>query len=96
LIVGRVIAGVGGNGIYLGSLNYFLAMAAPEERSFYMALIGSCWGIGAILRLVIGGAFATSSATWRCAFYINLVIFALSAPAYVFYLHSIYPSLGVL
>ena len=30
LIVGRVIAGVGGSGIYLGSLNYFLAMAAPE------------------------------------------------------------------
>lgn len=33
LIVGRVIAGVGGSGIYLGSLNYFLAMVAPEERS---------------------------------------------------------------
>ena len=63
LIVGRVIAGVGGSGIYLGSLNYFLAMAAPEERSFYMALIGSCWGVGAILGPVIGGAFATSSAT---------------------------------
>lgn len=95
LIVGRVIAGVGGSGIYLGSLNYFLAMAAPEERSFYMALIGSCWGVGAILGPVIGGAFATSSATWRWAFYINLVIFALSAPAYVFYLPSIYPSQGV-
>ncbi|KAF1938527.1 MFS general substrate transporter [Clathrospora elynae] len=59
LIVGRVIAGVGGSGIYLGSLNYFLTMAATEERSFYMALIGSCWGVGAILGPVIGGAFAT-------------------------------------
>jgi len=95
LIVGRVIAGVGGSGIYLGSLNYFLAMAAQEERSFYMALIGSCWGVGAILGPVIGGAFATSSATWRWAFYINLVIFALSAPAYVFCLPSIHPSQGV-
>ena len=60
-----------------------------------MALIGSCWGVGAILGPVIGGAFATSSATWRWAFYINLVIFALSAPAYVFCLPSIYLSQSV-
>lgn len=95
LIVGRVIAGVGGSGIYLGSLNYFLAMTAVEERSWYMALIGSCWGIGAVLGPVIGGAFASSSATWRWAFYINLVIFAVSAPAYIFCLPSIHPSQGV-
>jgi MFS family permease len=95
LIVGRVIAGVGGTGIYLGSLNHFLAMVTSEKRSFYMALIGSCWGVGAILGPVIGGAFATSSATWRWAFYINCVIFGLSAPAYIFYLPSIHPSQGV-
>jgi MFS family permease len=95
LIVGRVIAGVGGSGIYLGSLNYFLAMTTPEERSFYIGLIGSCWGVGAILGPVVGGAFATSSATWRWAFYINLVIFALTAPAYLFCLPSIHPSQGV-
>lgn len=95
LIVGRVIAGAGGSGIYLGSLNYFLAMTTPEERGLYMALIGSCWGIGAILGPVIGGAFATSPATWRWAFYINLVIFAISAPAYIFCLPSISPSQGL-
>lgn len=95
LIVGRVIAGVGGSGIYLGSLNYFLAMTTAEERSWYMALIGSCWGIGAVLGPVIGGAFASSSATWRWAFYINLVIFAVSAPVYIFCLPSIHPSKGV-
>lgn len=80
LIVGRVIAGAGGSGIYLGSLNYFLAMTTPEERGLYMALIGSCWGVGAILGPVIGVAFATSSATWRWAFCINLVIFAIRLP----------------
>ncbi|KAK6365528.1 hypothetical protein LTS17_011247 [Exophiala oligosperma] len=95
LIVGRVIAGVGGSGIYLGSLNYFLAMTTAEERSFYMALIGSCWGIGAILGPVVGGAFASSSATWRWAFYINLVIFGVSAPAYIFCLPPVHPSHGV-
>ncbi|KIX02996.1 uncharacterized protein Z518_06546 [Rhinocladiella mackenziei CBS 650.93] len=95
LIVGRVVAGMGGSGIYLGTLNYFLAMTVSEERSLYMALIGSCWGVGAILGPVVGGAFATSSATWRWAFYINLVIFAVSAPAYVFCLPSIHPSRSV-
>ena len=95
LIVGRVVAGIGGSGIYLGSLNYFLTMTTPKERGFYMALIGSCWGVGAILGPVVGGAFAVSPATWRWAFYINLVIFAVSAPAYVFFLPAIYPSQGI-
>jgi len=95
LIVGRVIAGAGGSGIYLGSLNYFLTMTVPKERGLYMALIGFFWGVGAVLGPVIGGAFAVSSATWRWAFYINLVVFAVSAPVHVFYLPSIHPSQGV-
>ena len=70
-------------------------MTTPKERGFYMALIGSCWGVGAILGPVVGGAFAVSPATWRWAFYINLVIFAVSAPAYVFFLPAIYPSQGI-
>ncbi|KAL6890049.1 major facilitator superfamily domain-containing protein [Trichoderma evansii] len=82
LIVGRVIAGVGGSGIYLGSLNHFLAVTAPEERGLYIALIESCWGIGAILGPVIGGAFATSSATWRWATITTLVVFVITLVAY--------------
>ena len=31
----------------------------------YVAGAGLCWGVGAILGPVIGGAFAKSSATWR-------------------------------
>lgn len=37
----------------------------------------------------VGGAFADSSATWRWGFYINLVIFAVSAPAMLFTLPSL-------
>lgn len=95
LIVGRVIAGAGGSGIYLGSLHYFTAMTAEKERGFYMALVGVFWGIGAVLGPVIGGAFAVSAATWRWAFYINLVIGAISAPPLLFYLPSIHPIRGV-
>lgn len=94
LIVGRVIAGAGGAGIYLGALNYFTSMTAPEERGFYISLIGFFWGIGAVLGPVIGGGFAVSSATWRWAFYINLVIGAATAPIYIFFLPSIHPDTG--
>ncbi|KAL4893111.1 major facilitator superfamily domain-containing protein [Aspergillus ambiguus] len=95
LIVGRVIAGAGGSGIYLGSLQYFAVMTTEKERGFYMALIGVSWGLGAVLGPVIGGAFSVSSATWRWAFYINLVIGAVSAPAFLFCLPAIDPMPGV-
>lgn len=90
IIIGRVIAGAGGAGLFLGCLNYFSAVTAPSERGFYISLIGLCWGGGSVLGPVIGGAFAASSATWRWAFYINLVIAAITCPVYLFYLPSLH------
>jgi MFS family permease len=92
LIVGRVIAGMGGSGIYLGALNYFSALTTPEERGFYISLTGFFWGLGAVLGPIIGGAFAVSSATWRWAFYINLVVGAAVSWIYVFLLPSLHPN----
>lgn len=51
----------------------------------YNALVGLCWGAGCILGPVVGGAFASSAATWRWSFYINLVLAAVTAPIYVFW-----------
>ena len=95
LIIGRVIAGAGGSGIYLGSLQYYAVMTTGKERGFYMSLIGVSWGVGAVLGPLIGGAFSTSAATWRWAFYINLVISAILAPTFLFYLPSVHPIRGV-
>ncbi|KAK3317296.1 major facilitator superfamily domain-containing protein [Cercophora scortea] len=92
LIVGRVLAGSGGAGMYLGCLNYFTLLTAPEERGLYISLTGFFWGIGAVLGPVIGGAFSVSSATWRWAFYINLVIGAAAAPVYVYFLPALHSS----
>ncbi len=88
LIVGRAIAGVGGSGIFLGyvlqepklhftdifpsTLNYFSLCTSEKERGRYISGIGAVWGLGAVLGPVVGGAFSTSAATWRWAFYINL------------------------
>ncbi|CAG9948021.1 unnamed protein product [Clonostachys rosea f. rosea IK726] len=91
LIVGRVFAGMGGNGIFLGILNYFSLITTDTERGRYISGMGVAWGIGAVLGPVVGGAFATSSATWRWAFYINLVIAAICAPAYIFWLPKVKP-----
>ncbi|PWY81738.1 MFS general substrate transporter [Aspergillus sclerotioniger CBS 115572] len=94
LIVGRVIAGAGGTGIYLGGLNHFSAMTTRHERGTYLTGTGFVWGVGAILGPVVGGGFSDSSATWRWGFYLNLVIGAITAPVYLFYLPAIHPGAG--
>lgn len=91
LIVGRAIAGLGGSGIFLGTLNFFSLTTTQQERGNYIAGIGAVWGTGAVLGPVVGGGFAVSSATWRWAFYINLVIAAVCAPAYIFAMPTVIP-----
>lgn len=95
IIIGRVIAGGGGCGVYLGCLNYFSTLTSKQERGTYISLIAFCWGLGAVLGPVIGGSFSVSSATWRWAFYINLIIGAVTAPIILLYLPSIHPVTGV-
>ncbi|KAG4418702.1 hypothetical protein IFR04_008147 [Cadophora malorum] len=84
MIVGRVIAGMGGAGMYMGALTYVSVFTSFKEKPIYNALIGISWGTGCILGPVVGGAFSVSSATWRWAFYINLPLAALLAPVYIF------------
>ncbi|KAE8376659.1 major facilitator superfamily domain-containing protein [Aspergillus bertholletiae] len=85
MAVGRVVAGVGGSGIYLGGISYISIFVTAAKQPLYTALISTFWGLGAILGPVIGGAFAQSKATWRWAFYINLVLGAATAPIYIFW-----------
>ncbi|KAK1243265.1 hypothetical protein MKX07_003893 [Trichoderma sp. CBMAI-0711] len=94
LIVGRVIAGSGGSGVFMGCLNYFAALTTPRERGIYITGTGFCWGIGAVLGPVVGGSFVQSSATWRWAFYINLIVGGAFAPVYLFGLPSVHPVTG--
>ncbi|KAK3300372.1 major facilitator superfamily domain-containing protein [Chaetomium fimeti] len=89
MIVGRVWAGVGGAGMYLGTLNLSTLLSSPKEQPFYVALTGFVYGSGCVLGPIVGGAFADSAATWRWAFYLNLCIFAAGAPVYIFLLPSL-------
>jgi MFS family permease len=65
LIIGRVIAGVGGSGMYSGTLTYISVLCNSQEKPAYLAGSTVVWGIGSVLGPVVGGAFAMSSATWR-------------------------------
>jgi MFS family permease len=53
-------------------------------RPTYIGMTGAMWGLGTVLGPVIGGALTNSAASWRWAFYINLPIGALTAPALIF------------
>ncbi|KAL1988061.1 hypothetical protein VTN96DRAFT_1092 [Rasamsonia emersonii] len=94
LIIGRVLAGMGGNGMYLGVMTLLSVNTSDRERSGYLSFVGLVWGIGTVLGPVVGGAFVESSATWRWAFYINLCVSGLFAPIYSFYIPSFKPRAG--
>lgn len=50
LVIGRVIAGVGGSGMYLGTLSFVAMLTSLKERPIYMAGSTVIWGIGSIPR----------------------------------------------
>lgn len=94
LIIGRAVAGFAGAGMYLGVIMLLSIFTTPKERPAYFGMLGAIFGLGTMLGPIVGDAFADSSATWRWAFYINLVIGGLFAPAYVLYLPARDPRPG--
>lgn len=89
LIIGRVIAGIGGSGLYVGALTYISVLTTTVERPIYLAGVMTVWGIGNVLGPVVGGSLAESPATWRWGFYVNLPSAGLFLPGFIFLLPSI-------
>lgn len=78
LIVGRAIADLGAAGIGSGSYTIIAFSASPRKRPLFTGIIGTSYGIAAVVGPLIGGAFA-DKVSWRLCFYINLPIGAISA-----------------
>ncbi|KAK4116095.1 MFS general substrate transporter [Canariomyces notabilis] len=85
-IVGRVLAGAGGNGIYYGLLALLSMHTTAKERPQYLSYTGLVWGLGTVLGPVVGGGFALWN--WRWGFYINLLFGAVLLPAYLLVIPS--------
>ncbi|KAI2885384.1 hypothetical protein CBS63078_11188 [Aspergillus niger] len=98
VIAGRALAGSGGSGIYVGTISMITGMTMAKEQNQYLNIVGMAWGLGTILGPIVGSAFADSPATWRWAFYINICIAAVAAPACIWIMPSAPPSvcLGIM
>ncbi|KAL3300166.1 major facilitator superfamily transporter [Colletotrichum asianum] len=77
LIVGRAIAGIGGAGIYVGSLIILTYSVPLEKRPIYTSFVSSMWGISNVAGPLLGGLF-TDSLSWRWCFLVNLPIGAVT------------------
>ena len=77
LIVGRAIAGLGAAGIGSGTYTIIAFSAGPKRRPMFTGIIGTSYGIAAVVGPLIGGALA-NNVSWRWCFYINLPMGAVS------------------
>lgn len=92
MIVGRVLLGIGGSGLYCGIMTLIATLADDHEVPLYFAITGVVWCIGTVLGPVVGGGFASiNDSTWRWSFYINIIIGGLFFPIYLFILPSVDP-----
>lgn len=88
LIIGRAIAGLGGGGMYSGSMLIISQSMPLEKRPIFTGIISGLYGIAGVAGPLLGGAF-TEYVSWRWCFYINaplggvtmlFILFFLKAP----------------
>lgn len=90
MILGRVVAGVGGGGLM--SISTFVAsdLVPLRKRGIVQGVGNICFGSGAMLGGVLGGLMNESSWGWRLAFIVQVPIVVVSG-LLVFFLVTIPP-----
>lgn len=68
LILGRVVAGLGGGGIMTGSFIMITLTAKPTYRAAYMGVLGVTFGCASVMGPLMGGAL-TDGPGWRWCFW---------------------------
>ncbi|KAF9358640.1 hypothetical protein BGX26_001269 [Mortierella sp. AD094] len=85
LVIGRGIAGLGAGGMISLTMIIISDVVSLRDRGKYQGIIGSMFGISAVVGPLLGGVLAENS-SWRWAFYLNLPIGVVSTTAMVFIL----------
>ncbi|KAH8665251.1 major facilitator superfamily domain-containing protein [Tricladium varicosporioides] len=81
LIFGRVLAGIGGIGVYTGIMTILTTMTTQNERPIYLGVVGLFWSIGRVVGPLFGGILGKKF--WRWGFYLNFLVFGLFIPVYL-------------
>ncbi|KAH8753055.1 major facilitator superfamily domain-containing protein, partial [Diaporthe sp. PMI_573] len=85
LIVGRLIQGLGGGGLYVLQDIILTDMTNLKERPLYLGLISLAMASGTILGPIVGALF--SNFNWRWIGWVNLPIIGVGFFIFVFFLH---------
>ena len=73
LIVGRLLAGAGAAGLYVGTLTVVGHAVPIKNRTMYLSVVTSMFGVASFAGPLLGGVFTDSQKlTWRFCFWINL------------------------
>lgn len=72
-IVGRLISGAAGGGLWCGTLTLMAHAVPVNKRHLYVSIVTSMYGVASAAGPLLGGVFTDSSRlTWRFCFWINL------------------------
>ncbi|MCJ1359142.1 MAG: hypothetical protein MMC33_009142 [Icmadophila ericetorum] len=72
-IVGRLVSGAAGGGLWCGTLTLVGQAVPVRNRHLYVSIVTSMYGVASAAGPLLGGVFTDSSRlTWRFCFWVNL------------------------
>ena len=67
-IIGRLVSGAAGGGLWCGTLTPMICAVKARKRHLYVSIVTSMYGVASAAGPLLGGLFTDSSAlTWRFA-----------------------------